>query len=210
MSSIRSGAEGAVAGEVRSGDLAFRAGALPEDWKSRSYLALDFETTGLDPSSERVVEIGAIRFRVGGEDCRPESLAAFAALVDPHKRMPKVVEAIHGISDEDLVGAPSFADLAPALLALARGATILAHNARFDLSFLREELARSGMAGELRSPDVLDTRLLAKAAFPGKPSYSLGNLASAFRLDAGAAHRALDDAKTCMELFLACARRLRP
>jgi DNA polymerase-3 subunit epsilon len=187
-----------------------RDAALPADWKSRSYLALDFETTGLDPKCERVVEIGAVRFRFREADARPESPAALAALVDPGKPMPRLVQAIHGISDEDLIGAPSFVDLAPALLSLARGATILAHNAPFDLSFLAEELARSNLGADFGFPEVLDTRLLAKAAFPGRPSYSLMNLAAAFGLDSGAAHRALDDAKTCMELFILCARRLGP
>jgi len=180
------------------------AGTLPEDWRRRSYLALDFETTGLDAKSERVVEIGAIRFRPVGEGL--ESAASLASLVDPGKRMPEAVRAIHGISDEDLYGAPRFPELAAALLSLAEGATIIAHNARFDLAFLAEELARMGMA--FGPPQALDTRLLAKAAFPGMPSYSLTNLAAAFRLDAGAAHRALDDAATCMRLFALCARRL--
>ncbi|MDA8427501.1 MAG: 3'-5' exonuclease [Treponema sp.] len=180
------------------------AGTLPEDWRRRSYLALDFETTGLDAKSERVVEIGAIRFRPVGEGI--ESAAALASLVDPGKSMPEAVRAIHGISDEDLYGAPRFPDLAAALLSMTRGAIIIAHNARFDLSFLAEELARMGLAPG--APEALDTRLLAKAAFPGMPSYSLGNLAAAFRLEAGAAHRALDDAATCMRLFVLCARRL--
>jgi len=178
----------------------------PDDWASRDFLALDFETTGLDPRRDRVVEIGAIRFNPSD----PGRSASMAALVDPAKPMPAAAFAIHGISDEDVRGAPSFASLALSLLALASGAILVAHNAPFDLSFLREELARAELSARFAPRGVFDTRLLAKRAFPGEQSYSLANLARAFGLEAGSAHRALDDARTCMGLFLLCAPRLAP
>jgi DNA polymerase III epsilon subunit-like protein len=79
----------------------------------------------------------------------------------------------------------------------------VAHNATFDLSFLRAELARNGLPPPRGSS--VDTRILAKKAFPGFPSYSLVNLAASFGIDAGNSHRALDDARSCMELMLRCA-----
>jgi DNA polymerase III epsilon subunit-like protein len=97
--------------------------------------------------------------------------------------------------------------VAPALIALAADAIIVAHNVRFDLSFLDAELARLGMSRpEARTEDTV---LLSRRAFPGRASYRLGAIASALGIDAGAAHRALDDARTCMMLYLACARQLR-
>lgn len=203
---------------------------LPEDWRALTYLALDFETTGLDPACERVVEIGALRFRVAEPDCPADAGPLFAAayegeaacggggelalgeegslslLVNPGKRIPPATTAIHGIRDEDVEGEPPFAALAPALAELARGAVIIAHNAPFDLSFLQAELARAGLAPAAN--EVLDTRIVAKAAFPGLPSYRLVDLAARFGIGHERAHRALDDARACAELFLAAAGRL--
>jgi DNA polymerase-3 subunit epsilon len=168
-------------------------------------LALDFETTGLDCVIGRVVEIGAIRFSFGPEGYDEE--ASMSCLVDPGMPIPRRASAIHGISDDDVSGAPSFKEVAPALLALAEGAIIVAHNVRFDLSFLDAELSRLGIT---RPPaDTADTVVLSRRAFPGRASYRLGAIAAALGIDAGAAHRALDDARTCMMLYLACARQLR-
>lgn len=236
---------------------------LPEGWRTLTYLALDFETTGLDPARERVVEIGALRFRFV-EPCPPSDLgplfaSAFAEdaacgdeagrggeagggagggavrgaagasgpgatgdpgaerltlgeegslslLVNPGKPIPPATTAIHGIRDEDVEGEPSFAALAPALAELARGAVIIAHNAPFDLSFLRAELSRAGLPPAAN--EVLDTRIVAKAAFPGLPSYRLVDLAARLGIGHERAHRALDDARACAELFLASALRL--
>ena len=170
-----------------------------------TFLALDFETTGLDSTIGRVVEIGAIRFRLGSEGCVEE--AALACLVDPGMPIPRQASAIHGISDEDVKGAPAFREIVPALLAIADGAVIVAHNVRFDLSFLDAELSRIGAARP--EAKVEDTVGLSRRAFPGRASYRLGAIASALGIDAGSAHRALDDARTCMLLYQACARQLR-
>jgi DNA polymerase III subunit epsilon len=180
------------------------AAMLPPDWRLASYLALDFETTGLDPARERVVEIGALRF-IPGHSATQREAGAMACLVNPGMRMPREVIAIHGITDADVSAAPAFREVAPALTALAAGAYIVAHNAPFDLSFLRAELAKAGLPAPVNP--VLDTRLLARAAFPGLSSYRLVDLAARFGIDTGRSHRALDDARTCMELLLICARR---
>jgi DNA polymerase III epsilon subunit family exonuclease len=170
-----------------------------------TFLALDFETTGLDSVGGRVVEIGAIRFSLGKEGCVEEG--SLSCLVDPGMPIPKRAEAIHGISDEDVAGAPAFAEVAPSLLAMAEGAIIVAHNVRFDLSFLDAELARARLARpEYRTEDTV---ALSRRAFPGRASYRLGAIAAALGIDTGAAHRALDDARTCMLLYLACERQLR-
>jgi DNA polymerase III epsilon subunit-like protein len=133
--------------------------------------------------------------------------------VKPGIPIPPEVIAIHGIRDADVAFSGPFSDIAPLILALAEGATIVAHNAPFDLSFLRAELERAGWPatdrGEAANP-VLDSRLLAKAAFPGRPSYRLVDLAAFLGIDPGRSHRALDDARSCMELFLASARILSP
>jgi DNA polymerase III epsilon subunit family exonuclease len=165
-----------------------------------SFLALDFETTGLDCALGRVVEIGAIRFRIEGGELVEE--ASLACLVDPGMPIPYQASAIHGISNEDVAGAPAFKEVAPALLALCAGATIVAHNVRFDLSFLDSELSRLGLTRPESKAE--DTVPLSRRAFPGRGSYKLGSIAAALGIQPGLAHRALDDARTCMRLYLAC------
>jgi DNA polymerase III epsilon subunit family exonuclease len=169
------------------------------------YLALDFETTGLDSTIGRVVEIGAIRFSLGDDGFFEE--ASLACLVDPGMPIPHHARSIHGISNQDVEGAPSFGEVAPSLLALAQGAVIVAHNVRFDLSFLDAELSRVGIVRPESKAE--DTVLLSKRAFPGRASYRLGAIASALGIHSGSSHRALDDARTCMLLYRACAVQLR-
>jgi DNA polymerase III epsilon subunit-like protein len=169
------------------------------------------------------VEIGALRFSLALAGPSPSGQAsgpaaesrweaveheALSVLVDPGIRIPPIVTGIHGIRDEDVAGKPAFSGYAARLLALAEGAIIIAHNAPFDLGFLREELLRAGLPACAAA--AVDTRMLAKAAFPGLPSYSLGNLARGLGIETGNSHRALDDARACMRLFLASASRIAP
>lgn len=168
-----------------------------------SFLALDFETTGLDCIIGKVVEIGAVRFSLGKEG--PVEEATMSCLVDPGIPIPWQAKAIHGISDEDVAGAPAFRDVANTLLELAKGTVIVGHNVRFDLSFLDAELLRAGL--HRASAETADTVILSRRAFPGHSSYKLGTIAAALDIDAGEAHRALDDARTCMRLYAACMAR---
>jgi len=170
-----------------------------------SCLALDFETTGLYPAIHRVIEIGALRFRIGPEGEAVEE-ARLSCLVDPGIPIPDDARAIHGISNADLTGAPPFGSVASPLLALAEGSVIVAHNASFDLSFLDSELGRLGM--RRTSGGIVDTVALARRAFPGLRSYKLGSIASELGLRPGLQHRALDDAWTCMHIYAACMRRM--
>lgn len=144
------------------------------DWlqlplNSFDYVALDFETTGLSASRDRVVEIGATRFRPG-----VPGLETFAHLIQPGRPMPAEVIAIHGIDDAALVDAPDFATLAPAILAFLGQSVLLAHHAAFDLAFLFCELRRAGLPP--RELLVLDTYHLARKAFPQATGYGLGAL----------------------------------
>lgn len=165
-----------------------------------SFLALDFETTGLDCILGRVVEIGAVRFALGPEG--PVEEATLACLVNPGMPIPWQARAIHGISDEDVAHSPRFAAVAPALLELARGAVFVGHNVRFDLGFLEAELLRSGLLSP--QAEAADTVALTRRAFPGHRSYKLGAIAADLGIDSGSSHRALDDARTSMRLYALC------
>jgi len=160
------------------------------------FTVFDTETTGLDPRLNRVVEIGAIRFDSRGIRSR------INILVNPDTYMPSEVTRINGITDAMLAGQPKAALAVPDFLRFIGDTVLIAHNAPFDTGFINEELIRLKLT-PLRNR-VLDTRLFAKEIFPGLPNYKLQDLASRFGIEAKDAHRAEDDARVCMELFLAC------
>lgn len=168
------------------------------------FVAFDFETTGLSPAADRVVEIGAAAFRAerdgGAWKAVPDG--AFETLVNPGRPIPPEVSAIHGIDDLAVSSAPSFAEALGGFLPFIDGAVLVAHNAPFDLGFLYAESARAGIE---RPPNpAYDTIAIAKTAISGLPSYSLKALASAFGIGQHAAHRGGDDARVCMDIFIYC------
>lgn len=166
-----------------------------------SFTAFDTETTGLDPVSQRIVEIGGIRFDSKGPRSR------FNTLINPGTPMPSEASRINGITDAMLAGKPEAAIAIPDFLRFIGDSVLIAHNAPFDINFVNGEL------GRLRLPrltnKVVDTRLFAKEVFPGLPKYALQDLAVRFGIQALEAHRAEDDARVCMELFLVCVQRLK-
>jgi DNA polymerase III epsilon subunit family exonuclease len=167
-------------------------------------VAFDFETTGLSPERDRVVEIGAVAFRAVKDAAgwRAVEDGAYETLVNPGRPIPPEVSAIHGIDDLAVSSAPGFAEAARNFLPFIAGSILVAHNAPFDLGFLRAETARAGI--ENPANPAYDTIAIAKTAISGLPSYSLKALASSFSIHQASAHRGGDDAKVCMELFIHC------
>lgn len=167
-------------------------------------VALDFETTGLSAELDRVVEIGAVAFRMEQGDGVWAALedGRYETLVNPGRPIPPEVSAIHGIDDLAVSMAPTFAEAAAALLPFMEGSILVAHNAPFDMGFLLAETARAGI--EKPGNPAYDTIAIAKTAVSGLPSYSLKALASSFGIEQTAAHRGGDDARVCMELFVRC------
>jgi DNA polymerase-3 subunit epsilon len=165
-----------------------------------AFTVFDTETTGLDPKLNRVVEIGGIRFDAKGIAAR------FNVLINPGVSMPSEVTKINGITDDMLRGQPASSVVLPDFLRFIGDSVLIAHNAPFDISFINEELARIGLP--LLKNRVIDTRIFAKETFPNLPKYALQELAVRFSIDVKDAHRAEDDARVCMELFLICLKEL--
>jgi len=155
------------------------------------FVAFDIETTGLEPGLDKIVEIGAVKFDKMG------IIARFSALINPGMPMPKEAERVNNISDKMLRGKPLLEEVFPDFIRFIQGTMLVAHNAPFDLGFIRCQ------APFLANP-VVDTLEISRELFPGFRSYSLQNLASALRIGTRNAHRAEDDARLCMEIFLRC------
>ncbi len=169
------------------------------DPRNLIYVALDLETTGLSAESDRVIEVGAWRFDGWGQ-----ALGTFQSLVNPRRPVGAGAFAVHRIPDSELADQPGAEVVLPAFLAWmdeTPGATLLAHNASFDASFLGRELARHGI---LR-PDlsVVDTLALARRFVPEVANYRLDTLALHFGLDPFGPHRALADSERVKGLWMA-------
>ncbi len=162
--------------------------------QQRAYIALDLETTGLDPAEDRITEIGAVRFDEEGRE-----LDVFDQLIDPGRPIPAFTEKLTGITNEDVRGAPRFADIANEFAQFVGDRAIVGQNVRFDLEFL------AGAGLEFDGP-ALDTLRLARVLFPEGPG-ALADLAGELGIEAPVAHRALADARTAAAVFLELRRR---
>ncbi len=165
-------------------------------------MAFDTETTGLWAPSNRLVEIGAVKFCLGGD-----KTSTFQALINPERPMPAEVIAVHGIIDEMVINERKVGEVMPDFLEFCgKDSVLLAHNAMFDISFLACELDRN----EQKRPEnlVLDTVTIARKVFPELQSYSLLSLARHFELSQEQQHRALDDAILVQKIFELAAKKL--
>jgi len=156
----------------------------------RVYVALDLETTGLDPERDAIIEIGAVKFR--GE----EVLETFERLVNPGRPIPLKIQQLTGITPDELRHAPPLARALPGLSRLVGSHPIVGHNVGFDLGFLRRQ-------GLFQANPGIDTFELAGILLPHAARYSLGRLADALGIRLPATHRALDDARVAHALFIA-------
>jgi predicted DnaQ family exonuclease/DinG family helicase len=154
------------------------------------YVALDLETTGLDPERDRVIEVGAVVFTFDAVG------ATLERLTDPGRSVPEAVLRLTGIAAEDLVGAPAAATVMTELAGLLPGRRPVGHGARLDVDFL----VAAGLwpAGQ----EILDTLDIARILMPGAQSHSLPVLAVELGLAQPRPHRALDDADATRQLFL--------
>ncbi|MBI2764616.1 MAG: 3'-5' exoribonuclease [Chloroflexi bacterium] len=163
---------------------------------TRTFVALDLETTGLE-LDDRITEVGAVRFDEAGT-----ILATFDQLVNPEREIPRFVEQLTGISNAAVACAPKLAEVAPQLRAFVAGDVIVGQNVRFDVGHLR----RAGI--DMGAPAV-DTTELSRLLMPDRQPRGLMDLAAALGVEAGEHHRALPDARTAADIFVALLRRAR-
>jgi DNA polymerase-3 subunit epsilon len=169
------------------------------DGPTREWVAFDLETTGLMAETDRVVEVGAVRFDASGRE-----LDRFERLVNPARPMSAAAQAVHGLSDADLADAePARTDLPEFLDSLGDPASmaLLAHNASFDAGFLGRELRRLGLP--LPRQSVIDTLALARSRLPDVYDLRLDTLARLFGLGPDGPHRALADSLRVKGLWIA-------
>lgn len=161
----------------------------------RIYVAIDVETTGLEPGVDEIIEVAAVRFQ--GD----EVVETFQQLVKPRHSLPLKVARLTGITAEMVVDAPKFSSVAPELSRFVKSYPLVGHSVGFDLRMLQAQ----GMA--LPQP-AYDTFELATLLMPKAPAYRLSAITAALGLQHDEAHRALSDAHATRMLFLHLLRRI--
>ena len=160
-----------------------------------TFVVVDLETTGGSPTSCGITEIGAVKVRGG------EVIGEFQTLVNPGEPIPAFIAVLTGITDTMVAVAPRITTVLPAFLEFARGAVLVAHNAPFDVGFLRTAAEQL----DLTWPrfDVVDTARLARRTLTRDeaPNCKLGTLARLFRSTTEPNHRALEDARATVDVL---------
>lgn len=157
---------------------------------------IDTETSGFRyKGSDRILEIAIVRLNADGSEAD-----RWSTLLNPGPQADIGPVDIHGITREHLVDAPSFSDVVGDIASRLSNAVVVAHNASFDVGFLKAEFARAGLAWP--EPVVRDTLGAARYLIPGLPTYKLAALAEHLGITFdGAEHSALADALVTAELY---------
>ena len=160
-----------------------------------TFVVVDLETTGGAPGVNAVTEIGAVKVRGG------EVLGEFQTLVNPHEPIPPFIAVLTGITDGMVALSPGIASVLPAFLEFAHDCVLVAHNAPFDVGFLKYDALAMGY--DWPGFDVVDTALLARRALtPDEaPNCKLSTLAQVFRATTTPNHRALSDARATVDVL---------
>ena len=157
------------------------------------FAVVDLETTGLNPRTESIIEVGVVRLDPDGA-----YEGRWTSLINPHRAIR--AQFIHGISDNDVESSPTFTQILPQLVPQLASRAIVAHNATFDVGFLNEEFSRAGFPMRIPSGATVCTMELSKMYLPAG-RHSLAAAAQRAGVALGHHHRALADAETAAELF---------
>ncbi|OHU86394.1 hypothetical protein BKN37_26245, partial [Mycobacterium talmoniae] len=184
------------------------APAFETPLRDTTFVVVDLETTGGRASGtatappDAITEIGAVKVRGG------TVLGEFATLIDPQRSIPPQITRLTGITTAMVCDAPTIAAVLPTFLEFARDSVLVAHNAGFDVGFLRAATERCGLAWP--KPPVLCTVRLARRVLSREeaPSVRLAELARLFRVATEPTHRALDDARATVEVLHALIERV--
>ena len=156
------------------------------------YAIVDIETTGGSSKIEKITEIAI--FIHDGEKIIDE----YVTLINPEKNIPYFITNLTGITNEMVENAPCFFEVAKKIIEITEGCTFVAHNAKFDYSFLRQEFKSLGF--NYKKP-ILDTAALSRKLIPNHKSYSLGNICGDLGISINGRHRAAGDALATVKLF---------
>ena len=166
-----------------------------------TYVIFDLETTGLSPVNDLIIEIGAVKM------CGGKVTDSFSTFVNPQIPIPFNIESLTGISDSMVENAGTIEEILPEFLEFCKGAVMVAHNAGFDVGFIKEKT--DTILGIKFECTVVDTVALSRALLPSLGKFTLDHVAKALGVPPFNHHRAVDDAEACADIFAALIDKLR-
>lgn len=155
--------------------------------KEAEYVVFDIETTGLSIINNKIIELAGVKMR------DEKVIDRFSTFINPHERIPYNIQQLTSITDEMVADAPELADMLPQFVEFVGDAVLVAHNARFDMGFIQENLKRLGLP-VLPNP-ALDTLEMARLLLPSMKNHRLNTLSDRFKVSLENHHRAVDDAE---------------
>ncbi len=169
---------------------------LTRPWTEFSFVAFDTETSGAYPVGSDVVEFGAVKWQGG------DVVDRLQFLLKPRELMSDFIIGIHGITNEMVSTAPQMSEKVREIQKFFEGSLLIAHHAAFDLGFLAYDFERNLIP--FPAEPVLCSSLLSQKLIHGVKNHKLQNLVQELGLQGGAAHRAEDDAYSCLQVGLIC------
>ena len=157
------------------------------------FVVFDIETTGLDKNNEEITEIGAVLVENG------QITKSWGTFVNPEKPIPAKISELTSITDDMVADAPKINEALPEFFRFAKGAVLVAHNAKFDTGFIKEKAKKCGLSYDFGH---LDTLMLAKCLYPDLANYRLNTLTKHLNVVLENHHRAVDDAKATADIFV--------
>lgn len=158
------------------------------------FVCLDIEATGLEPTTDRIIEIAGIKFTFD------KILDAFDTLIDPETAIPQQSQSVHNISSDMVMGKPKIKDILPDVLKFIGNHIIIGHGIKFDIDIISNEAKRNQIVCNIHEAKYIDTLRLARL-YGESPYNSLKDLSKHFNIEFEGAHRALNDVKANIEIF---------
>ena len=160
---------------------------------TKTYVVFDVETTGLSATIDKIIEIGAAKIING------KIVETFGELVNPQISIPANITKINGITNGMVKTKEPINGVLPRFLEFCKGSTLVAHNADFDVSFIKQNALNLGLAFNY---EIVDTLSLSRELLPHLRNHKLPTVAKALKIDLLNAHRATDDATATAKIFL--------
>lgn len=164
------------------------------------FVVFDIETTGLDNNKDTITEIGAVKVEGG------KIVDKWSTFVNPCRPIPEHITNLTGINDAMVKNAPKIDEILGSFLEFAKDCTLVAHNAAFDVGFMKKAAQRSGLEFNFC---ILDTLMLARCMYPDLPNFKLDTLTRHLHVILENHHRAVDDAKATADVFIKMIEELR-
>ncbi|WP_026882296.1 PolC-type DNA polymerase III [Clostridium akagii] len=166
---------------------------------SDTFVVFDLETTGLSSKNDKIIEIGAVKIKEG------KVIDSFSTFVNPGIRIPDKIVELTSINNETVIEAPSIEKVLPEFMKFIGDDILVAHNANFDVSFIKKNCRDMNLQCE---NSVMDTVLLSKFLIPELKRYKLNTICKHLDISLENHHRAVDDAKAASEIMLWCFNKL--